>query len=57
MARIHAEYRIQRGFGNIVCNCNFVICTIKYTHLYIRHRVQTINNLSEKVLGWPPLEE
>jgi hypothetical protein len=21
-----------RGFGNVVCNCNFVICTIKYTH-------------------------
>jgi len=21
-----------RGFGNVVCNCNFVICTVKYTH-------------------------
>jgi hypothetical protein len=20
------------AFGNVVCNCNFVICTIKYTH-------------------------
>jgi hypothetical protein len=27
--------------GNVVCNCNFVICTIKYTHLCIRHGVQT----------------
>jgi len=22
----------KRGFGNVVCNCNFVICTIKYTY-------------------------
>jgi hypothetical protein len=22
----------KRGFGNVVCNCNFVICTVKYTH-------------------------
>ncbi len=20
------------GFGNVVCRCNFVICTVKYTH-------------------------
>jgi len=33
------------GFGNVVCNCNFVICTIKYTHLCIRHRVQTIHKI------------
>jgi len=24
----------KRGFGNVICNCNFVICTIKYTHTY-----------------------
>jgi hypothetical protein len=29
---IHAECGIQRGFGNVVCSCNFVICTVKYTH-------------------------
>jgi hypothetical protein len=23
---------ILRGFGNVVCSCNFVICTVKYTH-------------------------
>jgi hypothetical protein len=27
--------------GNVVCTCNFVICIIKYTHLCIRHGVQT----------------
>jgi hypothetical protein len=27
--------------GNVVCNYNFVICTVKYTHLCIRHGVQT----------------
>jgi hypothetical protein len=29
---IHAECGIKRGFGNVVCSCNFVICTVKYTH-------------------------
>jgi len=24
--------RKTKSFGNVVCNCNFVICTIKYTH-------------------------
>ncbi len=23
---------IERGFENVVCSCNFVICTVKYTH-------------------------
>ncbi len=32
---------IYRGFENVVCSCNFVICTVKYTHLCIRHGVQT----------------
>jgi hypothetical protein len=32
---------IYRGFENVVCSCNFVICTVKYTHLCIRHKVQT----------------
>ncbi len=30
--QIHAECGIQRGFRNVVCSCNFVICTVKYTH-------------------------
>jgi hypothetical protein len=25
------ERKIE-SFGNVVCNCNFVICTVKYTH-------------------------
>jgi hypothetical protein len=25
------EKKIE-SFGNVICNCNFVICTIKYTH-------------------------
>jgi hypothetical protein len=29
---IHAECGIYRGFGNVVCSCNFVTCTVKYTH-------------------------
>ncbi len=29
---IHAEGGIQKGFGNVVYSCNFVICTVKYTH-------------------------
>ncbi len=24
--------RTIESFGNVVCNCNFVICTVKYTH-------------------------
>jgi hypothetical protein len=44
---IHAECGIQRGFGNGVCSCNFVICTIKYTHLCIRHGVQTSLSMKE----------
>jgi len=24
--------RTTKSFGNVVCNCNFVICTVKYTH-------------------------
>jgi hypothetical protein len=24
--------RKTESFGNVVCNCNFVICTVKYTH-------------------------
>jgi hypothetical protein len=28
-------------FGNVFWSCNFVICTVQYTHLCIRHRVQT----------------
>ncbi len=27
-----AMWYIERGFGNVVCSCNFVICTVKYTH-------------------------
>ncbi len=27
-----AMWYIERGFGNVVCSCNFVICTIKYTY-------------------------
>jgi hypothetical protein len=23
---------VYRGFGNVVCSCNFVIYTVKYTH-------------------------
>ncbi len=28
---IHAECGIYRGFESVVCSCNFVICTVKYT--------------------------
>ncbi len=31
---IHAKCGIQRGFGDVVCSCNFVVCTVKYTHTY-----------------------
>jgi len=31
---IHAKCGISRGFGNVVCSCNFVICTVKYTQTY-----------------------
>jgi len=31
---IHAKCGLSRGFGNVVCSCNFVICTIKYTQTY-----------------------
>ncbi len=24
--------RKTKSFGNVICTCNFVICTIKYTH-------------------------
>jgi hypothetical protein len=24
--------RKTKSFGNVICNCNFVICTVKYTH-------------------------
>ncbi len=24
--------RKTKSFGNVVCNCNFVICIVKYTH-------------------------
>jgi hypothetical protein len=24
--------RKTESFGNVVCNCNFVICTVTYTH-------------------------
>jgi hypothetical protein len=24
--------RKTKSFENVVCNCNFVICTVKYTH-------------------------
>jgi hypothetical protein len=34
-----------KGFGNVVCSCNFVICTLKYTHLCIRHGVQISGDL------------
>ncbi len=44
---IHVEPGIQRGFGNVVCSCNSVICTVKYTHLCIRHGVQTSLNAKE----------
>jgi hypothetical protein len=23
---------VYRGFGKVVCSCNFVICIVKYTH-------------------------
>jgi hypothetical protein len=50
---IHAECGIYRGFGNVVCSCNFVICTVKYTHMCIRHRVQTSLYISKQwVCGW-----
>jgi len=26
--------RKTESFGNVVYNCNFVICTVKYTHTY-----------------------
>jgi hypothetical protein len=26
--------RKTESFGNVVCNCKFVICTVKYTHTY-----------------------
>jgi hypothetical protein len=29
-------------FGNVICSCNFVIGIVKYTHLCISHRVQTM---------------
>jgi hypothetical protein len=35
------------GFGNVVCSCNFVICIVKYTHLCIRHGVQTSNKVRD----------
>jgi hypothetical protein len=44
---IHAECGIQGG--NVVCSCNFVICTVKYTHLCIRHRVQTSTLIKQGV--------
>ncbi len=45
---------IYTGFENVVCSCNFVICTVKYTHLCIRHGVQTSNPLyrSIEIMGW-----
>ncbi len=45
---IHAECGMQRDFGNVVCSCNSVICTVKYTHLCIRHGVQTSDYVWEK---------
>ncbi len=47
---IHTECGMQRGFGNVVCSCNFIICTVKYTHLCITHGVQT-SKLQRQLLG------
>jgi len=30
----HLVEKKTKSFGNVVYNCNFVICTIKYTHTY-----------------------
>ncbi len=30
--------RKTESFGNVVCNCNFVICTVKYTHTCVLGR-------------------
>jgi hypothetical protein len=48
---IHAKCDIYKGFGNVVCSCNFVsmYCQI-HTHLCIRHRVQT--SYVEFRMGW-----
>jgi hypothetical protein len=27
------SFDINLSLGNVVCNCNFVICTVKYTHI------------------------
>jgi hypothetical protein len=48
-----------KGFGNVVCSCNFVICTIKYTHtcaLGTGFKLVLINaaTLAPRVSNWPP---